>query len=103
MPPHYPVSNAKSLEKIRPRKQNRDRAASNIRKIVGIDTETDGEGNIFLIADSDGRFLELADITFEKVAHWLMRYDERYWLFFYNLGLDAGVNVRPYMEKVSGR
>jgi hypothetical protein len=57
------------------------------REIVGVDTETD-EGDIFLIADSDGNRLESPGISFESVAHFLMRYEGK-WVFFYNLGYDA--------------
>ena len=86
----YPVSNAKELGKIRTRKQNRDRASAvKSRKVVGVDTETDQDGNIFLIADSDGRTLEYPDITFENVARFLMRYDEGYYVFLHNVGFDA--------------
>ena len=81
-------SNPKELGKIRVRKQNRDAARAVARKIVGVDTETD-KGDIFLIADSNGNWLDHPNITFENVAKFLMRYDEGYWVFFYNLGYDA--------------
>lgn len=84
-----PVSVYKVLEKIKPRKQNRDCAASRMRKVVAIDTETDRDGNVFLIADSFGKHLDGEDITFEKVAQFLLKYDEGYWPFFYNIGFDA--------------
>ena len=98
-----PVSLGKVLDRIRTRKQNRDAASSKMRKVVGIDTETDSNGDIFLLADSNGRYLELADTTFEKVAQWLMRYDEGYWLFFYNLGFDAECILKLIPEEVLKR
>ena len=55
---------------------------------MAIDTETD-EGNIFLIADSNGRIIDHPNITFERVCDFLLRYDEGHWVFFYNLGFDA--------------
>jgi hypothetical protein len=92
-------SNAKELGKIRVRKQNRDAARAVARKIVGVDTETD-EGDIFLIADSNGNRLEHPNITFENVAKFLMRYDEGYWVFFYNLGYDAECILKLLPEQV---
>lgn len=83
-----PKSNAKELSKIRIRKQNRDGATSSRRKTVTIDTETE-DGDIFLIADSNGKYLEYPDITFESVAKFLLRFDNGYWVFFYNIGYDA--------------
>ena len=49
-------------------KQNRDNAKSELRVIHALDTET-RDGNIFLIADSDGRFLD--KITPESVMNFL--------------------------------
>jgi hypothetical protein len=59
-----------------------------MRQVIGIDTETDN-GDIFLICDSNGRHLEHPDISFESVCEFLLRYDEGYWIFFYNLAFDA--------------
>lgn len=53
-----PITDYKDLSKIyTKRPQNRDPAQSKLRKIHAIDTET-YNGNIFLIADSDGNFLD---------------------------------------------
>lgn len=85
----FPVSNAKELGKIKTRKQNRDRAAtSRPRKVIGVDVETD-KGDIFLLRDSEGQKLEHPDITFEKVAKFLLRYDEGCAVFFHGIGFDA--------------
>jgi len=60
----FPKSNAKSLIDIRVRYQNRNlNCVKKPREVVAVDTETDN-GNIFLIADSDGNYLDLDDITF---------------------------------------
>ncbi|MDE2588533.1 MAG: DNA polymerase, partial [Patescibacteria group bacterium] len=68
------------------RKQNRDpNCLDRKRPVVAMDTETD-EGDIFLLAVSDGKHLD--DISFEKIAQFLLRY-EGYWIFFYNLQYDA--------------
>src|ERR671938_482241 len=81
-------SNGLELDIIKVRKQNRDSTAGNLRPIVAIDTETQN-GNIFLIADSNGNWLEHPDITFENVATFLLKH-ETSWIFCYNLHFDAG-------------
>jgi hypothetical protein len=83
-----PRSNAKDLGQIRIHNQNRDPAKSYPRKIVAIDTETDN-GDIFLIADSNGNTLEHPNIVLENILQFLLKYDEGYWVFFYNLAYDA--------------
>ncbi|MDE1726093.1 MAG: DNA polymerase [Thaumarchaeota archaeon] len=81
-----PTSNCKTLDNIRIRKQNRDpNCLDKKRPVVAMDTETD-EGDIFLLAVSDSKYLD--DISFEKIAKFLLRY-EGYWIFFYNLQYDA--------------
>ena len=64
---HTPISNAKDLTFIKTRRQNRNVNSSIRRKSVGIDTETTN-GNIFLICDSDGNYLEYPNISFDKIA-----------------------------------
>lgn len=88
MPTYIPKSNAKELGKIRVKKQNRDSTAAVRRKVVAMDTET-YNGNIFLIADSEGHTLEYPNISFESAAKFLLRFDGGYWVFLYNLGYDA--------------
>lgn len=93
-----PTSNAKTLDGIRVRKQNRN--LNNLPEswnVVGVDTET-YNGDIFLIADSEGSFLD-HDITFEKVADWLLRYEGK-WVFFYNLGYDAECILKLLPEEI---
>ena len=97
-----PRSSTKDLSKIKTRKQNRDCTPSGLRKVVAIDTEAE-DGNIFLIADSNGRTLEHPDINFDSVAKFLLRYDEGYWVFFYNLDYDVGSMIKmlpaPLLKK----
>ncbi len=53
-----PVTDVKDLGKIfTKREQNRNPAISDLRLFNGVDTET-WQGDIFLIADSDGRWLD---------------------------------------------
>jgi hypothetical protein len=86
---NLPISNAKELGRIKVRKQNRDRATSKYRrKVVAVDTEAN-DGDIFLIADSNGKYVEHPNISFDDVAKFLLRFDEGYWVFFWNLQYDA--------------
>ena len=88
-----PVTDYKTLAKLyTKKKQNRDPAQSELRKIYALDTET-WQGDIFLIADSDGRYLD--KITPESVIEWL--FYKKYggsWCFFYHLSYDAEVILK---------
>lgn len=73
-------------------RQRRDPAQSKLKPIHALDTET-FEGNIFLIADSDGRYLD--KISIRSVIDFL--FSKKYhdsWNFFYNLGYDAEVILK---------
>lgn len=88
-----PITDYKNLAKLRTtRPQNRDKAHSKLRKTNALDTETHN-GDIFLIADSDGRYLD--DITPDSVISFL--FSKKYqnaWNFFYNLAYDAEVILK---------
>jgi hypothetical protein len=88
-----PITEYKDLRKLRTtRPQNRDPARSNLRTIHALDTET-YQGNVFLIADSDGRFLD--DISAESIIKFL--FHKKYqnsWNFFYNIDYDVGVILK---------
>lgn len=88
-----PVSDYKDLSKIYTKRiQNRNPAVSKLQEIHALDTET-FNGDIFLIADSDGLFLD--KITPESVIKWL--FSKKYhgaWNFFYNLSYDAEVILK---------
>ena len=88
-----PVTDYKTLAKLyTQKKQNRDSAQSELRPIYALDTET-WNGDIFLIADSDGRFLD--KIAPESVIEWLFfKKYEGSWCFFYNLSYDAEVILK---------
>ena len=94
-----PISNAKTLDGIRVRKQNRNQNnVKNPCRVVSIDTETD-DGKIFLISDDKGNFLDLDNITYKKVADWLLRY-EGSWIFCWNLQYDADCILRLLPEQI---
>jgi len=88
-----PVTDFRTLAKLyTKKKQNRDPAQSELRKIYALDTET-WQGDIFLIADSDGRYLD--KIMPESVISWLFfKKYEGTWCFFYNLSYDAEVILK---------
>ena len=76
--------------------QNRDPAKSDQRPINAIDTET-WKGDIFLIADSDGDFIDTykKGITIDNVIKFLTRPKfETAWNFCYNLGYDGSVILK---------
>jgi len=87
------ITDYKDLGKLRTKKpQNRDPARSDLRTIYALDTET-YKGDLFLIADSEGNFLD--KITPESVLKFLFhkRYQDS-WNFFWNLGFDAEVILK---------
>lgn len=88
-----PISDFKDLAKIYTKRiQNRNPAVSKLQKINALDTETHN-GDIFLIADSDGLFLD--KITPKSVMKFL--FSRKYhgaWNFFYNLSYDAEVILK---------
>lgn len=85
---NFPRSNAKTLDNIRPRKQNRNPNIADLRLVIGLDTETDMDGNIFLVCDSNGDFIDYPNITFDNLAKFFLKYEGK-WVFCYNLGYDA--------------
>lgn len=90
-----PVTDFKDLSKLYTgRKQICRLGDSPLRPVYGLDTETDTNGNLFLIADSDGRYLD-RDISAESVIDFL--FAKKYqgsWNFFYNLSFDATVILK---------
>jgi len=92
-----PTSNAKTLDGIRVRPQNRNpNKLDKQKEILGVDTETHN-GNIFLIADSDGNCLD--KISFDSIAKFLFKHEGK-WLFFYNLGYDAECILKLLPENI---
>lgn len=79
------------------RPQNRDPACSDLRQIYALDTETDENGDITVLADSSGNYLELDQITPENVIGFL--FSKRFqgsWNFFYNITFDAEVILKLF-------
>lgn len=94
-----PLSDSKSLAVLNTTvHQDRRYANSKLRRICALDTETHN-GDIFLIADSEGHILD--KITPESIIKWL--FSKRYqgsWNFFYNLTYDAGVILKLLGERL---
>ena len=87
------ITDYKDLRKLcTKRPQDRDPARSDLRTIYALDTET-YKGNLFLMADSEGNFLD--KITPEEVLKFLFhkRYQDS-WNFFWHLGFDAEVILK---------
>lgn len=88
-----PITDFRDIRRLRTKRpQNRDPSRSKLRTIYGFDTET-SQGNIFLIANSEGNFLD--DITPESVLEFLFsKTYQKSWNFVYNLGYDAEVILK---------
>ena len=88
------VTDFKNLSSLYTKKyQDRRLASSSLRLACALDTETDQNGDIILIADSDGRYLD--KITLSSLIKWL--FSKKYqgtWHFFYNLTFDAEVILK---------
>ena len=70
------ITDFKILSKLFAKHQDRNEVRSDLRQVYALDTETDENGNITVLADSDGNYLELDDITPEKVIKFL--FSKRY-------------------------
>lgn len=91
------VTNFNNLSKLFIKHQDRNEARSNLRQVYALDTETDENGNITILADSSGNYLEMGDITPEKVIKFL--FSKRYqgsWNFFYYVTFDAEVILKIF-------
>ena len=76
--------------------QNRDKGNCDKRPVNVIDTET-WQGDIFLIADSDGDYIDTLkdEINIDSVIKFLTRAKfETTWNFCYNLSYDASVILK---------
>ncbi len=95
-----PITDYKDLSKLYTgRIQNRNPAKTTLHNIHGIDTET-WNGDIFLIADSDGRYLD--KITADSVLDFLYHKKfENKWNFFYNIDYDVGVILKLLGNKLN--
>ena len=91
------ITDFNNLSNMRVKYQDRNHACSDLRPVYALDTETDENGDITVLADNEGNYLELDDITPEKVIKFL--FSKRYqgsWNFFYNVTFDAEVILKIF-------
>lgn len=91
------LTDFRNLSKLLTRHQDRNQARSEKRKVYALDTETDENGDITLIADSSENYLELDQITPENLIKFL--FSKRYqgsWNFFYNVTFDSEVILKTF-------
>ena len=90
----FRITDHNTLSQIRTRVfQHRDKATCDYRIIHALDNETDQDGDILVICDEMGNFLD--KITPESLFSWL--FSKRYqgtWNFFYYLDFDARVILK---------
>jgi hypothetical protein len=91
------ITKDRSLKRLSTKiKQNRDKASCDLRPVNVIDTET-WKGDIFLLADSDGDYVDTfkVGITIDTVISFLTRPKfETSWNFCYNLSYDGSVILK---------
>ena len=94
----FRITDHNSLNQIRTKVfQHRDKANCDYRTIHALDTETDQNGDILVICDEMGNYLD--KITPETLFAWL--FSKRYqgtWNFFYYLDFDARVILKTLGE-----
>jgi hypothetical protein len=89
-----PVTDYEDISKVRTNvRQHRDPAQSKLKPIHALDAETHSSGDIFLIADSDGKYLDKISIRSAINFLFSKKYQDS-WNFFYNLGYDAEVFLK---------
>jgi len=91
------ITDFKNLSNLRIKHQDRNHACSELRPVYALDTETDENGDITILADNAGNYLELDDVTPEKIIKFL--FSKRYqgsWNFFYNVTFDAEVILKIF-------
>jgi len=81
-------------------KQYRRAGASELREMVAIDTET-YNGDIIVLADSDGNYLDYPNITLENVISFLFRHQYK-WIFCWNLGFDGDIITKLLRDELKG-
>ena len=91
------ITDCNDLSKILVKHQDRNEAKSDLRTVYALDTETDENGNVTILADSEGNYIELDQVTPENLIKFL--FSKRYqgsWNFFYNVTFDAEVILKIF-------
>jgi len=90
------------LKHLRKRWQFRRKAVSDRRKINSFDAETTQNGELLVLADNEGHFIDLKNTKIKKVLEFL--FSKRYegsWNFFWNLHFDARIILRMILQELS--
>jgi len=90
------------LKHLRKRVQFRRKAVSDRRKIYALDTETTPKGDLLILADNEGNYIDLEDTKILQVLKFL--FSKRYetsWCFFWNLHFDARIILRLILVELN--
>ncbi len=96
-----PITVHRTLRTLRRRRQNRNLAQSDLLETHATDTEATPEGEILLIADNEGNYLDFEKLTAENLLNFL--FHKRYhgaWNFFWNISYDTRIILRLLGENV---
>jgi len=92
------------LKHLRKRVQFRRKAVSDRRKIYALDTETTSKGELLILADNEGNYIDLEKTKIESVLKFL--FSKRYegsWCFFWNLHFDARIILRMILLELNDK
>ena len=90
------------LKHLRKRAQFRRKAVSDRRKIYALDTETTSKGDLLILADNEGHYIDLERTKINSVLKFL--FSKRYegsWCFFWNLHFDARIILRMILVELN--
>jgi hypothetical protein len=91
-------SKTKSLARIRIPTQRRSPVGKMEKPFVGLDCETDPNGDILCLCDSDGRVLERPE-SFEVIVKWLLAI-KKVTYAGWNAGFDTSVIMKYIPEEI---
>ncbi len=99
---HESLPKHPALKSLRKKTQFRRKAVSDRRKIYALDTETTKQGELLVLADNDGNYVDLEKSKIKEVLKFL--FSKRYegsWCFFYNLHFDARIILKMILRELS--
>jgi len=91
-----------SLKNLRKKAQFRRKAVSDRRKIYALDTETTSKGELLVLADNEGNYIDVKNVKIDQVLKFL--FSKRYegsWCFFYNLHFDARIILKMILRELT--
>ena len=99
---HESLPKHPALKSLRKKTQFRRKAVSDRRKIYALDTETTQQGELLVLADNEGNYVDLENTKIKEVLKFL--FSKRYegsWCFFYNLHFDARIILKMILRELS--